>query len=161
MTVHSFQKADMLVFVNKLLQDMKSTFRVETVNEFALGDKTISFEGNQGKLVAQISDFGLGDIGFKSIDVTIGAKELHYLAEKQPAMSARILPREEDYKAYSTELKGAKAAGMNVQMIQAVCDVKLGEVAQVVKDGVVMPLKDFEVLRPRPNPGVAATTLSM
>ncbi|MEG0869217.1 MAG: hypothetical protein RSG77_19490 [Hafnia sp.] len=161
MTVHSFQKTDIMTFVNKILQDMRSSFRVEAVEDFKVGDSEIKFAGNEGKLTAKISDFFLGDIGFSAFEVEVGNKKLNYLAEKQPPMSARILPSEADHLTYYTALKGPEAARKSLSMINAVCKTKLESFAQVIKDGEVMSLAKFETLRHRPTRSNTAAGLSM
>lgn len=149
MNIRGFKENDLIVFANKLLQDMRSSFKVETIEQNA-GSQSITFVGPKGKMIGEVSDFGFGDIGFKSLEIDTGEHKLKFNVDDRPALSARILPSLEDFKSYLSETNSAAKVESTIFSIQALGDIQLTDEAQVIKGGKAYSIKEFEVDRPRP-----------
>lgn len=142
------QEADLVLFVNKVLQNMKSSFSVDSISKVFDND-LIEFSGKRGKITASISDFGMADIGFKSLVIDTGEKTLEFKSEDRPAMAARILPSIEGFKQHIAESKGVEYTDKVLNAIQTYGIVKLVDKPLVLLDGKGISLSDFEVKRDR------------
>jgi hypothetical protein len=152
MKTNSFRNEELIAYVNKILEGLKVVPRAVEVLPYALGATSIQFKGADLNFSAQISDFGMGDIGVEALTVRSDQRSVTFDDhDKHPALSARILPRLSDFVAYQTELHGADAAKSKAESIAALVTadgVQMGEDPQVLKDGKAMTLSQFVVYRP-------------
>jgi hypothetical protein len=150
MNTHSFRNEELISFVNKVLQDLRVTRRATDVLPYAPGHESIQFSGKDIQFSAKLSDFGMGDIGISALTVRTGDYSKTF--DDHPALSARLLPRKEDFLSYQTGLVGQAVADAKVASIAAISgnssEFQMADEPKVIKDGKTMSLAQFMVLRP-------------
>lgn len=140
--IRGFRSDDLKSFMNKILEGMQLAARVDHMETRPVDKEYLKFSGAGFTLLAELRDFGIGDIGFSRLSIC-GVGENAVSCVHQDEMGPSLVPRKDDFLRFYASQVGELGAKRKLLFVDSIGGLKLRDEPQVVFNGEVFPLSEF------------------